>query len=312
MTDANITLNATPPAYHADIKTADKSPFAIAGSALCHILLAGGLFFTLAREAHPPALPPAPKAIEISLTPLSAPGGEKSGPSQKAALKTKANPVEKPVENFKSGQHPAPKPVKIVKKAPSVVKKVIKKKPVKIVKKATPKPVKKAVIRKAKPVKKISAAKVFKPVPVQTPSPAAASAMQTTQVKASSAGAGSAKIARKNAATPKGSTGGGLSAAKKASLLRLYAGQVKQKAEREKRYPRSARLRNIEGAATVRVTVRKSGALAAAHLTKSSGSKTLDKACMQAVRRAAPFPPFPKELARNSLQINLPFRFGLR
>jgi protein TonB len=45
---------------------------------------------------------------------------------------------------------------------------------------------------------------------------------------------------------------------------------------------------------------------------KSSGSKLLDDAAMNAVERAAPFPPMPEELAGEPMEIKVPYRFITR
>lgn len=63
-----------------------------------------------------------------------------------------------------------------------------------------------------------------------------------------------------------------------------------RKIEAAKRYPRMARKMGIEGSAVVRFKLRPEGQVEAAELVDSSGSEILDKASLETVRAAAPFP----------------------
>ena len=58
-----------------------------------------------------------------------------------------------------------------------------------------------------------------------------------------------------------------------------------------KRYPRSAG--GATGTALVRFTISAGGGLAGVSLVQSSGNPALDQAAVDAVTRAAPFPPPP-------------------
>jgi protein TonB len=73
---------------------------------------------------------------------------------------------------------------------------------------------------------------------------------------------------------------------------------------REKRYPPSARERGIEGTATVAFQIEQNGRLGFLKLQKSSGNAALDRASLEAIRRAAPFPFVPRLLV-------LPIRYRL-
>jgi protein TonB len=48
------------------------------------------------------------------------------------------------------------------------------------------------------------------------------------------------------------------------------------------------------------VAIRKDGSLAAAIIENSSGSPVLDAAARRIIKLAAPFPPFPPEIARDT------------
>ncbi|MBK5912370.1 hypothetical protein CCR85_12825, partial [Rhodothalassium salexigens] len=61
-----------------------------------------------------------------------------------------------------------------------------------------------------------------------------------------------------------------------------------------KRYPAAARLRGQEGTVAVRFTLDRTGAVLAAELAGASGRRTLDKAALAQVHRAAPYPAAPE------------------
>jgi TonB family protein len=59
------------------------------------------------------------------------------------------------------------------------------------------------------------------------------------------------------------------------------------------------------GVPIVGFTIRRDGALAEAVLLRSSGYAVLDKALLEAVRRAAPYSPFPKHLPDKEISIRV-------
>jgi periplasmic protein TonB len=64
-------------------------------------------------------------------------------------------------------------------------------------------------------------------------------------------------------------------------------------------YPEEARGR-VYGSLRMTVAVRKDGSVAEAAIDKSSGSPVLDRAARRIVNMAAPFPPFPPDIARDT------------
>lgn len=64
-------------------------------------------------------------------------------------------------------------------------------------------------------------------------------------------------------------------------------------------YPEDARGR-VYGALRMTVSIRKDGSLAEAIIEKPSGSPVLDRAARRIIKLAAPFPPFPPEIARDT------------
>lgn len=81
--------------------------------------------------------------------------------------------------------------------------------------------------------------------------------------------------------------------------------------ERYKRYPRSAQRRGQEGVVYVRFEIDREGKLLSHSLDKTSGNSQLDQGGLDTVVRAEPFPPFPKEISRDTLDITVPIRFNL-
>ena len=65
---------------------------------------------------------------------------------------------------------------------------------------------------------------------------------------------------------------------------------ILRKLEAAKRYPRMARKMGIEGTAVVRFRLRPEGRVEAVEIVDSSGSEILDKASLETVHAAAPFP----------------------
>ncbi len=84
---------------------------------------------------------------------------------------------------------------------------------------------------------------------------------------------------------------GELKAAK--SRFQAYATMIRAKIEKAKRYPLPAREMGLEGAVKLRFSLTGQGELLRVEVLRSSGIKILDQAAVEAVKRAAPFPPAP-------------------
>ncbi|WP_181183806.1 TonB family protein [Prosthecodimorpha hirschii] len=78
-----------------------------------------------------------------------------------------------------------------------------------------------------------------------------------------------------------------------AAVLASYKAQVLAHLIRHKRYPDAARERGTEGRVPVAFVVARDGRLVSAELVGSSGSPDLDRATLDTVRRAAPYPQAP-------------------
>ncbi|MBX9450583.1 MAG: TonB family protein [Mesorhizobium sp.] len=83
-----------------------------------------------------------------------------------------------------------------------------------------------------------------------------------------------------------------------------YPGQVRRKLGRAVRYRGRER-----GEVLVSFTVSRSGSVSGVRIARSSGSPNLDKAALDTVRRAAPFPPIPDAAGRASWPFDLPLSF---
>jgi protein TonB len=81
---------------------------------------------------------------------------------------------------------------------------------------------------------------------------------------------------------------------------------------RNQRYPREARMKHVEGVATIRFAIDRTGRLLSFKLERGSGHKVLDDEVLAMIQRAAPMPPFPPEMAQAELEISAPIRFQLR
>ncbi|MER8866913.1 TonB family protein [Mesorhizobium sp. M0751] len=85
-----------------------------------------------------------------------------------------------------------------------------------------------------------------------------------------------------------------------------YPGKIRSKLVRAFNSTRT----RATGTATVAFTVASNGGVRSARLTGSSGVAALDKAALDAVRRASPFPPIPDGAGRSAWQFEVPL--GIR
>jgi protein TonB len=91
-----------------------------------------------------------------------------------------------------------------------------------------------------------------------------------------------------------------------------YRAQLAAHLRRYRSYPDSARAEGLWGTARVSFTVNANGQVTRARLTGSSGHALLDRAAVNMVRRASPFPPIPKQVGSPVLTVDVPVRFDRR
>ena len=90
-----------------------------------------------------------------------------------------------------------------------------------------------------------------------------------------------------------------------------YLEMVRLKIERHKKYPETAKARQIEGFVTVRFVITPQGDILDVEIIKSSGQKSLDKAALKAIHAAAPFPVPPQHLFKGEIPLELTIAFEL-
>ncbi|MDL1967441.1 MAG: TonB family protein [Deltaproteobacteria bacterium] len=91
-----------------------------------------------------------------------------------------------------------------------------------------------------------------------------------------------------------------------------YMEMVRLRIERHKIYPRNARVRQVEGEATVRFIITPEGDVRAVEVVKTSGDKSLDRAAFAAVKDAAPFPRASERLFKGEIPLELILGFELK
>ena len=100
----------------------------------------------------------------------------------------------------------------------------------------------------------------------------------------------------------------GVSATFKAS----YRATISAILKRHKRYPSRALTRRQEGTVAITFIINKDGRLAGYRITHSSGHRLLDREVEKMLKRAAPFPPFPIDMAQEFIRLSLPVDFYIK
>ena len=88
-----------------------------------------------------------------------------------------------------------------------------------------------------------------------------------------------------------------------------YPGKVVAKLRRSLRYPREAKRERLRGETHVAFTVAQGGSVSGIRVVKSSGSPVLDRAAVETVQRAAPFPAIPAGAGRSAWPFTVPLAF---
>jgi protein TonB len=92
-----------------------------------------------------------------------------------------------------------------------------------------------------------------------------------------------------------------------------YLAMIRGLIDRRKEYPYQARRQDQEGTVLVRFTVTRLGALAGEPaLEKKSRHERLNAAAIEAVKNAAPYPPFPPEIPGGEMSFQVAVSFSLR
>ena len=107
-------------------------------------------------------------------------------------------------------------------------------------------------------------------------------------------------------------SGGGRSGVNASQARSNYSGQVLSRIRSAQRYPNAARRQRAQGTATVSFMISARGGASSIRLVRSSGNPLIDRAAVDTVRRASPFPPIPREAGQRSMSFSVPIRFQLR
>lgn len=89
-----------------------------------------------------------------------------------------------------------------------------------------------------------------------------------------------------------------------------YLTLVRNLIERRKHYPGFARSQRQEGTVLIRLGIGTRGEITALSLLNSSGHPALDRAALEAVRKAQPFPP-PPQYGLGAMSIDIPMLYKL-
>lgn len=94
---------------------------------------------------------------------------------------------------------------------------------------------------------------------------------------------------------------------------RDFFDMLRLKIEQSKKYPESARTRHREGRVVVRFIISPNGEATSVEIAKSAGHASLDRAAVNAVKKASPFPSPPADMfqSRASLQLEISIVFEL-
>lgn len=93
--------------------------------------------------------------------------------------------------------------------------------------------------------------------------------------------------------------------------LREFLEEVRKRIEKNKFYPLEARRAGYEGTVLISFEVFRDGRIGDVRVLKSSGYELLDRAGVEAVRRASPFPKLSSYTYRKRLRIKVPITFKI-
>ena len=94
-------------------------------------------------------------------------------------------------------------------------------------------------------------------------------------------------------------------------IYQSYYGVVRSMLDSNKKYPLLSLQRRQEGTPIVEFTILQNGDVINIDIT-SSGFRLLDREAQQIVLKSAPFPPIPKSLGKNRIDLRVPINFSLQ
>lgn len=250
------------------------------GSLLVHGLVLGGLVWWLddRLKLDEPAARPVPMRLSMLTEPVAKPVEPPAEPVLEPVVEMPPLPEVMPEPP------PEPEPTPVARPEPPVLPK--------------PRPPEPKVKPKTKPPTKVAA--VSPPLPAvteRTEEPAVTAAVPTEPVVAKVEPVSTPVLAAPVVVD--------------ADAEAAYKAHIRQKIDAHKHYPKLARRMGEEGRVVVEFSLDASGAVSSVRIKQSSGSARLDEAALQAVRDAAPFPPFPDGVGRKHWDFTLPLSFAL-
>ena len=94
-------------------------------------------------------------------------------------------------------------------------------------------------------------------------------------------------------------------------IYQSYYGVVRSMLDSNKKYPLLSLQRRQEGTPIVEFTILQNGDVINVDIT-SSGFRLLDREAQKIVLKSAPFPPIPKSLGKNRIDLRVPINFSLQ
>ena len=149
------------------------------------------------------------------------------------------------------------------------------------------------------------------PAPQPTPQPAEPEPVTTTVSEPAPVEPAPASVPASAAPVAAVSTAKTRFTGKPARNVRSYFGQISAWIDANKDYPTEVKKKKQQGTVVVRFTIGREGQLLASTIKQSSGHVLLDQAALETLARAAPFPPIPAFVARETLSIAVPIDYAL-
>ena len=94
-------------------------------------------------------------------------------------------------------------------------------------------------------------------------------------------------------------------------IINQYVTQIYKLIDSKKNYPRQSLIRKEEGVVLLQIIIRNDGELVSVKSLKSKHQRLVDSS-FDAVEDAAPFPPFPSEIKRKKMIIEVPVIYKIR
>ena len=94
-------------------------------------------------------------------------------------------------------------------------------------------------------------------------------------------------------------------------IYQSYYGIVRSMLDSNKKYPLLSLQRRQEGTPVVEFTILRNGSVVNLKIT-SSGFRLLDREAQKIVLKSAPFPPIPKSLGKDKIDLRVPINFSLQ